>query len=127
MQNFKTKLQDNECYEISQQLQQQGYSNSFILYVLSYFKMLYNNAYIYNTTASKQLSYCSAVNTISYSVSQSKIDLLEHYKDINVFLDNNNDYRQYCYLFFENIEKFELLIISKLFNDYAKKYDVTLK
>ena len=89
--------------------------------------MLFKNAYLENTTAQKQLSYCSAVNTISYNASQSKIDLLEHYKDINVFLKNNSDYKKYCYLFFENAEKFELIIISKLFNDYAKKFDVTLK
>lgn len=30
-------------------------------------------------------------------------------------------------LFFENVEKLEVLIIEKLFNDYALKYDYTEK
>ena len=51
------------------------------------------------------------------------MDLLEQYEDINIFFKNNSEYKKYGYLFFENVEKFEVLIIEKLFNDYALKYD----
>jgi len=49
--------------------------------------------------------------------------LLEQYEDINIFFKNNSEYKKYGYLFFENVEKLEVLIIEKLFNDYALKYD----
>ena len=127
MQNFKQGLYDYELYEISQQMQQAGYSSNFIFYVTTHFQLLFDNAYIESTTASKQLEYYSAVNTLTYNAEQSKSDLLEHYNDINIFLKNNEQYKQYCYLFFENVEKFELIIINKLFIDYAKKYDAILK
>ena len=101
------------------------YSNNFIVYVCNYFQTLFENAYVYSTTARKQLDYYVAVGTITYNVEQSKSDLLEHYSDIETFLKNNTQYKEYCYLFFENVEKFEVLMIEKLFNDYALKYDYT--
>lgn len=125
MENFKTQLYDNELYEIEKSMQSAGYSSNFIFYVITYFKMLYKNAYVENTTAVKQLKYCSAVGSISYSAVQSKLDLLENYSDIDVFLKNNEQYKKDCYLFFTDVEKFEVLIIEQLFNDYALKYDYT--
>lgn len=123
MENFKTKLYDNELAEIKQLMQFAGYSNNFIFYVITHFQSLFENAYVENTTALKQLDYYSAVGSITYNAEQSKSDLLEHYSDIATFLKNNNEFKQYCYLFFENVEKFEILIIEQLFNDYALKYD----
>ena len=123
MGNFKMKLYDNELAEIQQLLEFDGYSNNFTCHVIEYFQVLFENAYIENTTAKKQLEYYSAVGTITYNADQSKRDLLEHYNDINIFLENNSEYKEYCYLFFENVEKLEVLIIEKLFNDYALKYD----
>lgn len=125
MQNFKTKLYSNELNEISQLMQFTGYSNDFIFYIINHFQLLFENAYVYNTTASKQLEYYVAVGSITYNFDKSQSDLLENYNDIKVFLENNNDFKQYCYLFFTNVEKFEVLIIEQLFNDYAKKYDYT--
>lgn len=127
MENYKTKLYDNELNEIQQLMGFAGYSNNFIFYVITHFQSLFENAYVENTTALKQLDYYSAVGSITYNAEQSKSDLLEHYTDIEIFLKNNNEYKQYCYLFFENVEKFEILIIEQLFNDYALKYDYTEK
>ena len=125
MENFKQRLYDNELAEIEQLMQSAGYSSSFIFYVTVYFKLLYKNAYVENTTASKQLEYCKKLGSITYSASQSKMDLLENYSDIEVFLKNNEQYKKDCYLFFTDVEKFEVLIIEQLFNDYALKYDYT--
>lgn len=125
MQNFKTKLYLNELNEISQLMKFAGYSSNFIFYILNHFQSLFENGYTYNSTATKQLNYYVNVGTITYNSDKSKDDLLEHYNDIKVFLNNNSDYKKYCYLFFENVEKFEVLIIDKLFNDYALKYDYT--
>ena len=125
MENFKTKLYDNETNEIQQLMLFAGYSNNFIFYVVTHFQSLFENAYVENTTAKKQLDYYSAVGSITYNAEQSKSALLEHYSDIETFLNNNTQYKDYCYLFFENVEKFEVLIIEQLFNDYAKKYDYT--
>ena len=127
MENFKTKLYDNELNEIQQLMAFAGYSNNFIFYVVTHFQSLFENAYVENTTALKQLDYYSAVGSITYNAEQSKSDLLEHYNDIEIFLKNNTQYKEYCYLFFENVEKFEILIIEQLFNDYAKKYDYSEK
>lgn len=127
MENFKTKLYDNELNEIQQLMQFAKYSNNFIFYVCNHFQSLFENAYVENTTALKQLDYYSAVGSITYNAEQSKSDLLEHYTDIEIFLKNNSEYKQYCYLFFENVEKFEIMIIEQLFNDYALKYDYTEK
>lgn len=125
MQNFKTQLYHNELEEIETLMKFAGYSNDFIFYITTHFQLLFENAYVYDTTARKQLDYYVAVGSITYNADKSKDDLLEHIKDINVFLENNSDYNKYCYLFFENVEKFEVLIIDKLFNDYALKYDYT--
>lgn len=125
MQNFKTQLYHNELEEIETLMKFAGYSNNFIVYVCNYFQTLFENAYIYSTTATKQLNYYVNVGTITYNLDKSKDDLSEHIKDINVFLENNSDFKKYCYLFFKDVEKFEVLIIDKLFNDYALKYDYT--
>lgn len=115
----------NELNEIQDLMKFAGYSNNFIFYVVTHFQSLFENAYVENTTALKQLDYYSAVGSITYNAEQSKSSLLEHYTDIEIFLKNNSEYKQYCYLFFENVEKFEIMIIKQLFNDYAKKYDYT--
>ena len=125
MENFKTKLYDNELSEIQDLMKFAKYSDNFIFYVVTHFQSLFENAYVENTTAKKQLDYYSAVGSITYNAEQSKSALLEHYTDIEIFLKNNSEYKQYCYLFFENVEKFEILIIEQLFNDYALKYDYT--
>ena len=127
MKNFKTKLYDNELNEIQDLMKFAKYSDNFIFYVVTHFQSLFENAYVENTTAKKQLEYYSAVGSITYNAEQSKSDLLEHYTDIEIFLKNNTQYKEYCYLFFENVEKFEILIIEQLFNDYALKYDYTEK
>lgn len=127
MENYKTKLYDNELNEIQDLMKFAGYSNNFIFYVVTHFQSLFENAYVENTTAKKQLDYYSAVGSITYNAEQSKSALLEHYSDIETFLNNNTQYKEYCYLFFENVEKFEIMIIEQLFNDYAKKYDYTEK
>lgn len=125
MENFKTKLYNNELNEIQDLMKFAGYSNNFIFYVITHFQSLFENAYVENTTAKKQLDYYSAVGSITYNSEQSKSSLLEYYTDIEIFLKNNSEYKQHCYLFFENVEKFEIMIIKQLFNDYAKKYDYT--
>ena len=128
MENFKMKLYDNELQEIQQEMELAGYSDKFICdYVLVHFQLLYENAYVENTTALRQLKYYSAIGTLTYNDDQSKSDLLEQYEDINIFFKNNSEYKKYGYLFFENVEKLEVLIIEKLFNDYALKYDYTEK
>jgi hypothetical protein len=127
MENFKKRLYDYELTEIQQEMELAGYSDKFICYVSDYFKSLFENAYVENTTAKKQLNYYSAVGSITYNADKSQMDLLEHYSDINIFFKNNSEYKKYGYLFFENVEKFEVLIIEKLFNDYALKYDYTEK
>ena len=128
MENFKKRLYDNELQEIRQEMELAGYSDKFICdYVLVHFQLLYENAYVENTTAKKQLNYYSAVGSITYNADKSQMDLLEHYSDINIFFKNNSEYKKYGYLFFENVEKLEVLIIEKLFNDYALKYDYTEK
>lgn len=127
VENYKTKLYDNELNEIQQLMGFAWYSNNFIFYVITHFQSLFENAYVENTTALKQLDYYSAVGSITYNAEQSKSDLLEYYTDIQTFLKNNTKYKEYCYLFFENVEKFEILIIEQLFNDYALKYDYTEK
>ena len=104
-----------------------GYSNNFIFYVSNHFMLFFENAYVENTTALRQLKYYSAIGTLTYSDYKSKSDLLEQYEDINIFFKNNSEYKKYGYLFFENVEKLEVLIIEKLFNDYALKYDYTEK
>ncbi len=125
MQNFKTQLYHNELEEIETLMKFAGYSSNFIFYVCTHFQILFENAYVYSTTARKQLDYYVAVGTITYNAEQSKSFLLEHYNDINTFLENNSDYNKYCNLFFKDVEKFEVLIIEQLFNDYALKYDYT--
>lgn len=125
MQNFKTQLYHNELEEIETLMKFAGYSNNFIFYITTHFQSLFENAYVYGTTATKQLNYYVAVNTLTYNSDKSKDDLLEHYNDINTFLENNSDYNKYCNLFFKDVEKFEVLIIEQLFNDYALKYDYT--
>jgi len=128
MENFKKRLYDNELQEIEQEMELAGYSDKFICdYVLVHFQLLYENAYVENTTALRQLKYYSAIGTLTYNDYQSKSDLLEQYEDINIFFKNNSEYKKYGYLFFENVEKLEVLIIEKLFNDYALKYDYTEK
>ena len=127
MENFKKQLYNNELNEIQDLMKFAGYSNNFIFYVCTHFQSLFENAYVENTTAKKQLDYYSAVGSITYNAEQSKSALLEHYSDIETFLKNNSEYKQYCYLFFENVEKFEIMIIEQLFNDYVKKYDYTEK
>lgn len=127
MENFKTKLYDNELAEIQQLMQFAKYNDNFIFYVVTHFQSLFENAYVENTTAKKQLDYYSAVGSITYNAEQSKSDLLEQYNDITTFLNNNTQYKDYCYLFFENVEKFEIMIIEQLFKDYALKYDYTEK
>lgn len=125
MQNFKTKLYPNELNEIEALMQSIGYSNNFIFYITTHFQLLFENAYTYNTTATRQLKYCKRLGTITYSAEQSRDSLLNNCKDIVTFLKNNEQYRQYCYLFFENAEKLEVLIIEQLFKNYASKYDYT--
>ena len=127
MENFKKRLYDYELTEIQQEMELAGYSDKFICYVSDYFKSLFENAHVENTTAKKQVDYCSQVETLTYNEEQSRRDLLEYYNDIEIFLKNNTQYKEYCYLFFENVEKLEVLIIEKLFNDYALKYDYTEK
>lgn len=123
MENFKKKLYDNEINEIQQLMLFDGYSDNFIFYVITHFQSLFENAYTEDTTALKQLEYYSAEGSITYNAEQSKSALLEHYTDIETFLENNSECKQYCYLFFGNVENFELLIIEQLFYDYALKYD----
>ena len=53
------------------------------------------------------------------------IDLIEN--DEEMYYCPKTCKKYYSYLFFENVEKFEVLIIEKLFNDYALKYDYTEK
>ena len=125
MQNFKTQLYHNELEEIETLMKFAGYSSNFIFYITTHFQILFENAYVYSTTARKQLNYYVAVGSITYNAEQSKSALLEHYSDIETFLKNNTQYKENCYLFFENVEKFEVLIIEKLFNNYALKYDYT--
>lgn len=125
MQNFKKQLYPNELNEISQLMKFAGYSENFIFYIFNHFQSLFENGYTYNSTATKQLNYYVNVGTITYNSDKSKDDLLEHYNDIAIFLNNNSDYNKYCNLFFKDVEKFEVLIIDKLFNDYALKYDYT--
>ena len=127
MKNFKKKLYDNELNEIQELMLFAGYSNEFIFYICTHFQSLFENAYKYDSTATKQLNYYVAVGSMTYNAEQSKSALLEHYSDIVTFLNNNTQYKEYCYLFFENVEKFEILIIEQLFNDYALKYDYTEK
>ena len=123
MQNFKKQLYSDELNEIKDLMDFAGYSNNFIFYVVTHFQSLFENAYVENTTALKQLEYFSAVGSITYNAEQSKSALLEYYSDIVTFLNNNTQYKEYCYLFFENVEKFEILIIEQLFNDYCLQYD----
>ena len=85
MENFKKRLYDYELTEIQQEMELAGYSDSFIFYVCTHFKSLFENAYIENTTALKQLNYYSAVGSITYNADKSQMDLLEHYSDINIF------------------------------------------
>lgn len=125
MENFKKQLYDNELNEIQQLMGFAGYSSNFIFYVTTHFQLLFENAYVENTTALEQLDYYVAVGSITYNAEQSRSSLLEHYTDITTFLNNNSEYKQYCYLFFENVENFEIMIIEQLFNDYALKYDYT--
>lgn len=127
MENFKKRLYDNELQEIEQEMELAGYSNNFIFYVSNHFNLFFENAYVENTTALRQLKYYSAIGTLTYNDYQSKSDLLEQYEDINIFFKNNSEYKKYGYLFFGNVEKLEVLIIEKLFNDYALKYDYTEK
>ena len=127
MKNFKERLYGNELQEIEQEMELAGYSNNFIDYVVVYFELFFEHAHVEDTTAKKQVDYCSQVETLTYNEEQSRRDLLEYYNDIEIFLKNNTQYKEYCYLFFENVEKLEVLIIEKLFNDYALKYDYTEK
>ena len=125
--NFKKRLYSNELQNIENSMKLDGYSNNFIFYVLNHFQSLFESGYTYNTTATRQLEYCKRLGTITYNEEQSRDSLLEHIEDIVTFLKHNSEYKQYCYLFFENVEKLEIIIIEKLFNDYAKKYDYTEK
>ena len=125
MKNFKTKLYEEEINEIQQLMKFAGYGDNFIFYVVTHFQSLFENAYVENTTALKQLEYYSAVGSITYNADQSRSALLENYTDIEIFLKSNSEFKQYCYLFFENVENFEVLIIEQLFKDYALKYDYT--
>lgn len=125
MQNFKQQLYHNELEEIETLMKFAGYSNDFIFYITTHFQLLFENAYVYGTTATKQLNYYVSVGSITYNAEQSKSNLLEYYNDIAIFLNNNSDYNKYCDLFFKDVEKFEVLIIEQLFNDYALKYDYT--
>ena len=127
MENFKKQLYNYELNEIVDLMKFAGHSNEFIFYVVTHFQSLFENAYIYNSTATKQLNYYVAVGSITYNAEQSKSALLEHYSDIVTFLNNNSEFKEYCYLFFYNVEKFEILIIEKLFKDYVLKYDYTEK
>ena len=121
--NYKKRLYPNELIEIEQLMQSDGYSNKFIFYIINHFQSLFENGYTYNTTATRQLKYCKRIGTITYNEEQSRDSLLEHIEDIVTFLKNNSELKKECYLFFTNVEKFEVLIIEQLFNDYAKKYD----
>lgn len=123
MQNFKQRLYPDELQKIENLMQSDGYSNEFIFYVCNHFQSLFENGYTYNTTARKQLSYYIIVGTITYNEEQSSDNLLEYCSDIVTFLKNNSEFKKECYLFFTNVEKLEVIIIEKLFNDYAKKYD----
>lgn len=102
MQNFKKRLYSNELQEIEQEMELAGYSNNFIFYVSNHFMLFFENAYVENTTALRQLKYYSAIGTLSYSDYTSKSDLLEQYEDINIFFKNNSEYKKYGYLFFED-------------------------
>ena len=127
MENFKKQLYNYELNEILDLMGFAGYSNEFIFYICTHFQSLFENAYVENTTALKQLEYYSAVGSITYNAEQSKSALLEHYSDVAIFINNNTQYKEYCYLFFENVEKFEVMIIEQLFNDYCLQYDYTEK
>ena len=91
MQNFKKRLYSNELQEIEQEMELAGYSNNFIFYVSDHFKSFFENAYVYNTTARKQLDYYVSINTITYNADESRDDLLEQYEDINIFFKNNSE------------------------------------
>lgn len=75
-------------------MQFDGYSNEFICYVIEHFQVLFENAYVKNTTTLKQLEYYSTVGTSTYNDLRSKLDILEHYKDIQTFLINNSNYKE---------------------------------
>lgn len=125
MENYKQKLYDNELTEIHTLMKFAKYSDNFIVYVCDYFQSLFENAYVENTTAKRQLEYYVSVGTITYNFDKSQADLLENYSDIKTFLDNNSEYKKDCFLFFADVEKFEVMIIEQLFKDYALKYDYT--
>lgn len=125
LENFKKQLYSNELTEIYQLMKFAGYSDNFIFYVTTHFQLLFENAYTYNSTANKQLEYYVSVGSITYNFDKSQADLLENYSDIKVFLDNNSEFKKDCFLFFTDIEKFEVMIIEQLFKDYALKYDYT--
>lgn len=125
MQNFKKQLYSNETTEIYQLMKFAKYSDNFIFYVCNHFQLLFENAYTYNSTASKQLEYYVSVGSITYNADLSQKNLLEHCSDVKTFLDNNSSYKKDCFLFFTDVEKFEVLIIEQLFRDYALKYDYT--
>ena len=125
MENYKQKLYSNELTEIYTLMKFAKYSDNFICYVCDYFQSLFENAYVENTTALKQLDYYVSVGSITYNFDKSQADLLENYNDIKTFLDNNSVYKKDCFLFFTDVEKFEVMIIEQLFKDYALKYDYT--
>ena len=125
MENFKQKLYDNELTEIHTLMKFAKYSDNFIVYVCDYFQSLFENAYVENTTAKRQLDYYVSVGSITYNFDKSQDNLLEHYNDIKTFLNNNSEYKKDCFLFFIDVEKFEVMIIEQLFKDYALKYDYT--
>lgn len=125
MQNFKQKLYSNELTEIHTLMKFAKYSDNFIVYVCDYFQSLFENAYVENTTAKRQLDYYVSVGSITYNFDKSQDNLLEHYSDIKTFLNNNSEYKKDCFLFFIDVEKFEIMIIEQLFKDYALKYDYT--
>ena len=64
MQNFKKRLYSNELQEIEQEMELAGYSNNFIFYVSNHFMLFFENAYVENTTALRQLKYYSAIGTL---------------------------------------------------------------
>lgn len=125
MENYKQKLYDNELTEIHTLMKFAKYSDNFICYVCDYFQSLFENAYVENTTAKRQLDYYVLVGSITYNFDKSQDNLLEHYNDIKTFLNNNSEFKKDCYLFFTDVEKFEVMIIEQLFKDYALKYDYT--
>ena len=125
MENYKQKLYDNELTEIHTLMKFAKYSDNFIVYVCDYFQSLFENAYVENTTAKRQLDYYVSVGSITYNFDKSQNNFLEHYSDIKTFLDNNSEYKKDCFLFFTDVEKFEIMIIEQLFKDYALKYDYT--